>query len=50
MTDKRKLHEKKLEAQWREWNAQIARFKTKTEKAKAEVKVNDTPPEDLPND
>lgn len=50
MIDKRRIYGEKGEARWQEWNAQIARFRTKTEKAKAEVKVDAPPPEDLPSD
>jgi hypothetical protein len=39
MSDKRKAFEEKLDAQINELNAQIALLKTKTDKAKAEVKI-----------
>ncbi|MCB2180534.1 MAG: coiled coil domain-containing protein [Desulfobulbaceae bacterium] len=39
MTDKRKAHEEKLDAQLKEWNAQIDLFKAKADTAKAEAKV-----------
>ena len=39
MKDKRKAYEEKLEAQFEEWNAQIALLKAKADKAKAEAKI-----------
>ncbi|MHB8882816.1 MAG: sll1863 family stress response protein [Thermodesulfovibrionales bacterium] len=39
MTDKRKAYEEKLDAQIEEWNAQIALFKARADKAKAEAKI-----------
>jgi len=39
MSDKRKAFEEKLDAQINELNAQIALFKAKADKAKAEAKV-----------
>ncbi|MFZ3044676.1 MAG: coiled coil domain-containing protein [Desulfatirhabdiaceae bacterium] len=39
MKDKRKAYEEKLQAQYEEWNAQIALLKAKAEKAKAEAKI-----------
>lgn len=39
MTDKRKAFEEKLDAQLREWSAEIALLKAKADKAKAEVKI-----------
>ena len=39
MKDKRKAYEEKLDAQFREWNAQIAQLKAKADKAKADVKI-----------
>ena len=39
MTDKRRAFEEKLEAQMKEWNAQIALLKAKADTAKAEAKV-----------
>jgi uncharacterized coiled-coil DUF342 family protein len=39
MTDKRRAYEEKLEAQMREWNAQIDLLKAKADTAKAEAKV-----------
>jgi hypothetical protein len=39
MKDKRKAYEEKLEAQFDEWNAQIALLKAKADKAKADVKI-----------
>ncbi|MEJ2032335.1 MAG: coiled coil domain-containing protein [Deltaproteobacteria bacterium] len=39
MTDKRKAFEEKLDAQLKEWNAQIALLKAKANTAKAEAKV-----------
>ena len=39
MTDKRKAYEEKLEAQLKEWSAEIALFRAKADKAKAETKI-----------
>lgn len=39
MTDKRKAYEEKLAAQLEEWNAQVALFKAKADKATAEAKI-----------
>jgi hypothetical protein len=39
MTDKRKVYQEKLDAQLAEWNAQLSLFRAKTEKARAEAKV-----------
>ena len=39
MTDKRRAYEEKLEAQMKEWNAQIDLLKAKADTAKAEAKV-----------
>jgi hypothetical protein len=39
MTNRRKAYEEKLDAQLEEWNAQIALFKARADKAKAEVKI-----------
>lgn len=39
MRDKRKAYEDKLNAQLEEWNAQIALFKARADKAKAEAKI-----------
>lgn len=39
MKDKRKAYEEKLDAQLEEWNAQIALFKARADKAKAEAKI-----------
>jgi predicted ATP-binding protein involved in virulence len=39
MTDKRKAFEEKLDAQIKEWTAQIALFKAKADNARAEAKV-----------
>ena len=39
MKDKRKAFEEKLDAQMKEWNAQIALLKAKAENAKADAKV-----------
>ncbi len=39
MTDKRKAYEEKLDAQLKEWNAEIALLKAKAENAKADLKV-----------
>jgi hypothetical protein len=40
MKDKRKAYEKKLDAQLKEWNAQIALLKAKAENAKAGAKID----------
>jgi len=40
MTDKRKAYEEKLDAQLKEWNAQIALIKAKAENAKADAKID----------
>jgi cell fate (sporulation/competence/biofilm development) regulator YmcA (YheA/YmcA/DUF963 family) len=40
MDDKRKAYEEKLDAQLKEWNAQIALFKARAENAKADAKVD----------
>ena len=39
MKEKRKAYEEKLDAQLEEWNAQIALFKARADKAKAEAKI-----------
>jgi predicted ATP-binding protein involved in virulence len=39
MSDKRKAFEEKLDAQLKEWNAQIALLKAKADTAKTEAKV-----------
>jgi predicted ATP-binding protein involved in virulence len=39
MKDKRKAYEEKLDAQLEEWNAQIALLKAKSDKGKAEAKI-----------
>jgi multidrug resistance efflux pump len=39
MQDKRKAYEEKLDAQVKEWSAQIELLKAKADKAKAEVKI-----------
>ena len=39
MTDKRKAYEEKFDAQLKEWSAQIALFRAKADKAKAEAKI-----------
>ena len=39
MKDKRKAYEEKLDAQLEEWNAQVALFKYKADKARAEAKI-----------
>lgn len=39
MTDKRKAYEDKLDAQLKEWNAQIELFKARADKGKAEAKI-----------
>jgi len=39
MTDKRRAFEEKLDAQLREWNAQLALLKAKADTAKADTKV-----------
>ena len=40
MKDKRKAYEKKLDAQLKEYNAQITLLKAKAEKAKADVRID----------
>ena len=40
MKDKRKAYEEKLDAQLKEWNAQIALLKAKAENAKADAKID----------
>jgi len=40
MKDKRKAYEEKLDAQLKEWNAQIALLKAKAENAKADSKID----------
>jgi len=40
MSDKRKAYEEKLDAQLKEWNAQIALLKAKAENAKADAKID----------
>jgi chromosome segregation ATPase len=40
VVDKRKAYEEKLDAQLKEWNAQIALLKARAENAKADVKVD----------
>ena len=40
MTDKRRAFEEKLDAQLKEWNAQIALLKARAENAKADAKVD----------
>jgi hypothetical protein len=40
MTDKRKAYEEKLDAQLKEWDAQIALLKAKAENAKADAKID----------
>ena len=40
MKDKRKAYEEKLDAQLKEWSAQIALLKVKADKAKADVKID----------
>jgi hypothetical protein len=40
MNDKRKAYEEKLDAQLKEWNAQIDLLKAKADKAKADVKID----------
>ena len=40
MNDKRKAYEEKLNAQLEEWNAQIALFKARADKAKAGAKID----------
>ena len=40
MKDIRKAYEEKLDAQLKEWNAQIALFKAKAENAKADAKID----------
>lgn len=39
MTDRRKAYEEKLDAQFEEWNAQIALLKARADKSKAEAKI-----------
>ncbi len=39
MTEKRKAYEDKLDAQLKEWNAQIALLNAKAENAKADAKI-----------
>ena len=39
LKDKRKAYEEKLDAQLKEWSAQIDLLKAKADKAKAEVKI-----------
>lgn len=39
MKEKRKAYEEKLDAQLEEWSAQIALFKARADKAKAEAKI-----------
>lgn len=39
MKDTRKAYEEKLDAQMKEWNAQIELLRAKADKAKAEVKI-----------
>ena len=39
MKDKRKAYEKKIDAQLKEWNAQIALLRARADKGKAEVRV-----------
>ncbi|HEN21313.1 MAG TPA: coiled coil domain-containing protein [Desulfobacteraceae bacterium] len=40
MKEKRKAYEEKLDAQLKEWNAQIALLKAKAENAKADAKID----------
>lgn len=40
MKEKRKAYEEKLDAQLKEWNAQIALLKAKAENAKADTKID----------
>lgn len=40
MNDKRKAYEEKLDAQLKEWSAQIALFKARADNAKADVKID----------
>ena len=40
MKDKRKAYEEKLDAQLKEWSAQIALLKAKADKARADVKID----------
>jgi len=40
MNDKRKAYEEKLDAQLKEWNAQIALLKAKAENTKADAKID----------
>jgi hypothetical protein len=39
MTDKRKAYEDRLDAQLKEWSAEIALLNAKADKAKAEAKI-----------
>lgn len=39
MNDKRKAYEEKLDAQFEEWNAQIALLKAKADKAKTDARL-----------
>jgi len=39
MTDKRKAYVEKLDAQLKEWSAEIALFRAKADKTKAETKI-----------
>lgn len=39
MNDERRAHEAKLEAEWREWDAQIALLRARAERADAEEKI-----------
>ena len=40
MKDKRKAYEEKLDAQLKEWNAQITLFKAKAKNAEADAKID----------
>jgi predicted ATP-binding protein involved in virulence len=40
MNDKRKAYEEKLDAQLKEWNAQIALLKAKADNARADAKID----------
>jgi hypothetical protein len=40
MDNRRKAYEEKIEAQLKEWNAQIDLFKAKADRAKAEAKID----------
>ena len=40
MKNKRKVYEEKLDAQLKQWNAQIALFKAKAENAKADARID----------